>query len=156
MHSKEASEEVIKEITLDPDTGSITSDSLLVYKNVHGYIKVRKESSDFAAHRLMYLSVTGELPEEIDHINGNKSDNRIINLRPVNRTENMRNKPVYRNNTSGVKGVTYEPEKGLWRARISWNGKRLSFRSKCKELAVFVRKEMEIKYYGEHNMETPS
>lgn len=68
------------------------------------------------AHRAAWIIVYGREPETIDHINHNKADNRIANLRDVANKENQRNQPVRRDNSSGATGVSLD--KGRWRARI--------------------------------------
>jgi hypothetical protein len=57
-------------------------------------------------------------PDQIDHINGERDDNRIANLRPATRTQNMANRGKYANNTSEIKGVSMHKRSGRWRADI--------------------------------------
>jgi hypothetical protein len=73
-----------------------------------GYIVIGLDGMNYKAHRLAWLHVHGEWPTgEIDHINGNKTDNRITNLRIVSRSENMVNRFRARSdNRLGVLGVT--------------------------------------------------
>ena len=76
------------------------------------------------AHRLAWLIVHGKLPDgEIDHINRNRADNRISNLRDVPRAINHRNLTMLRNNTSGVTGVCWHKTKGKWQARAKIDGR---------------------------------
>lgn len=98
-----------------------------------GYIKVCIDGKYYLAHKIIWLIVHGEWVEypafEIDHINGDRSDNRIVNLRKVTKSENQRNAGRRINNTSGVHGVNWKPKynstpgDGRWVARI-WNGPR--------------------------------
>lgn len=75
------------------------------------------------AHRVAFAIHTGQWPTgEIDHINGDKSDNRACNLRDVTRAENQLNRSRRRNNESGVNGVSRR--KNRWTAMIQHNGKR--------------------------------
>lgn len=89
---------------------------------LHGHIfriKVR-------AHRVIWAIVHGDWPvEEIDHINCDPSDNRIANLRLASRAENQRNKFAYRNNTSGLKGVSWHSGRSKWAAYIRVKGKTI-------------------------------
>lgn len=80
----------------------------------------------YGAHRLAWLYVHGEHPEnQIDHINGDPSDNRISNLRKATQLENAQNRRrPQKNNEHGSLGITYDSRKKLWRARIGVNGKR--------------------------------
>lgn len=72
-----------------------------------GYIRIAIDYKDYLAHRLAWLYVYGEWPKnEIDHINGVKTDNRIINLRQATREENCRNVKVHKRNRLGIKGVS--------------------------------------------------
>lgn len=77
-------------------------------------------------HRLAWLLVTGEGPkQEIDHINGDKSDNRLVNLRDVSRSTNMQNLRGPRKGClSGFLGVTFNRRKHKYHAHIYLNGKR--------------------------------
>lgn len=94
-----------------------------------GYVILRIDKTDHLAHRIAWLMVHGELPTwpkcEIDHINGDRSDNRIENLRRVDRLQNCRNLGKNSRNTSGVTGVFWEGSKNLWRARICVNNVRI-------------------------------
>lgn len=83
-----------------------------------------------------------------DHANGNGLDNRKCNIRLVTWADNSLNKKIYKNNTSGVRGV-YLTKNGLWIAQIGRGGQR-SFRSfRDKESAVRWRLAMEIELFGE-------
>jgi hypothetical protein len=91
----------------------------------NGYIKINIGGKRYSAHRLAWLLVYGEWPAmHIDHINGNRSDNRIANLRQVTCRQNLWNLKRPKTNTSGFKGVINE--KGRWRARIRYFGKLIS------------------------------
>jgi len=94
--------------------------------NVEGYVRIHTNGRTYGAHRLAWLYVYGIEPEhQIDHINGNPSDNRIVNLRQATALENMQNiRRPQKNNSHGTLGVTYDSSKQLWRARITINGKR--------------------------------
>lgn len=78
------------------------------------------------AHRVAWAMYHGIWPQEqIDHINGLRTDNRIVNLRAVSGQENMRNAKRPKNNTSGVIGVRWQPNAGKWRARIKVDNRTL-------------------------------
>lgn len=87
-----------------------------------GYLFIGVDGSRYRAHRLAWLYMTGVWPtEQVDHINGVRSDNRWINLRAANNTQNAANMRVRYSNIVGVKGVKkYEGKRGVrWRAAIS-------------------------------------
>lgn len=123
--------ELRKTFTYNPETGVFTriraSNRSKVGDvpkvNSEGYVRIRLCGRMHAAHRLAWLWVHGTLPEQdIDHINGIKSDNRIANLRDVSHAVNTANLVgPQENNTSGYLGVTRH--KGKWRAQISVDGK---------------------------------
>lgn len=77
------------------------------------------------AHRIIWIIVYGETPSHIDHINGDRSDNRITNLRSVSPTDNARNKVRPRTNTSGIIGVWWRKDISKWQASIRVSGRRL-------------------------------
>ena len=86
----------------------------------YGYIQVRISGRSYAAHRLAWLYMTGSFPkDEIDHINGDRGDNRWINLRQVSKAENRKNAAIPRRSTSGVIGVNWDKHAGKWLARIT-------------------------------------
>ena len=80
----------------------------------------------YAAHRIIWSIAYGSPPAgEIDHINGNKTDNRLENLRDVTRLENSRNARLSRSNKSGCPGVSWDKRERRWVARIRIGEKRL-------------------------------
>lgn len=118
-----------------------------------GYRKIKFEGCIYSAHRLVWLYHYGDIPVEIDHINGDKIDNRVENLRAATRRENMRNLPLRCDNKSGVHGVMWEKGKGLWVARIPRNGKLTTLgRSKDINVVIALRRkaEQELGYHANH------
>ncbi|MGE8279077.1 MAG: HNH endonuclease [Stenotrophomonas sp.] len=91
--------------------------------NFHGYIRIQVRGRSFLAHRLAWLIGHGEWPNgEIDHLNGDRLDNRLCNLRDGSHSANNQNKRIpQRNNRSGYLGVF--PHNGGWTAAISVNRK---------------------------------
>ena len=121
-------------LNYDQDTGIFTwkvnrrnkakINTVAGYKESEGYIVISVFGKSYKAHRLAWLYVYGELPNEyIDHINGNKSDNKIENLRICTNAENQWNSKISSKNVSGVKGVHWCNTKKRWKAKLSINGK---------------------------------
>jgi hypothetical protein len=102
-------------------------------KRDDGYIDITINGKLYKAHRLIYLYHYDILPEELDHINGIRYDNRIENLRPATRNQQIYNTKLSCLNTSGTKGVSYYNRNNKWYGKISINGKvvRKSFIYKC-------------------------
>lgn len=100
------------------------------------------------AYRVIFALVNGRWPKhQIDHINGNRSDDRPGNLREATPTENMRNRKKQKNNSSGVCGVSFHVGRQKYEARIRADGvrKHLGMFRTLNE-AVSARKAAERKY----------
>lgn len=92
-----------------------------------GYTQITFQGRLYYAHRLAWLFVTGGWPEnEIDHIDGRKSNNRIKNLRDATHAQNMHNqRDAQRSNkTSGLLGVYFSKGRNKWHAQIKVSGRR--------------------------------
>ena len=92
----------------------------------NGYLQIRVCSRKYLAHRLAWLYTYGEWPKgQIDHINRNRSDNRIANLRDVSHKQNQQNKSKSSHNTSGCQGVHWHKRDSKWEAKIKHNRKSI-------------------------------
>jgi hypothetical protein len=91
----------------------------------NGYWRIKVNGRLYAAHRIAWYLHTGEDPgsKDVDHVNGNRSDNRACNLRLATRSENMKNTKKRQSGTSGYKGISWDDGRGKWRAEIRINGK---------------------------------
>lgn len=118
------------------------------YKEKRGYTVMKVDKKQYRAHRLAYLYVYGKLPNNhIDHINQDKTDDRICNLRDVSQKENNRNVGIQKNNASGVTGVWWNKRKNRWIAEIKVNYKKIHLGSfKDIQKAKKARKEADVKY----------
>ena len=131
--------------------------------NSNGYyiVGLWKEGKDYKkrVHRLiakMFIKNPDDLPQ-VDHINHNKTDNRIENLRWVSGRDNDRNRSMNKNNTSGHQGVYFDEKQNSWVARWYDDEKkriRKSFSinkygdTQAKQLAIDYRKKMVDKLYN--------
>jgi len=87
------------------------------------YCVIVVDKTLYKAHRLVWLYMTGKMPcGQVDHINGVRNDNRLVNLREASHGENQRNALKRADNTSGYKGVSWHTASGKWRADIKVDG----------------------------------
>jgi len=108
-------------------TGSfIRYDDNFGYINSKGYCYISYEGAQYMAHRLIWKWWYGYDPEEIDHINGDKLDNRINNLRNVDRKTNNKNSKKRKDNSSGFQGVTWHTRTNKWRSRVTIDKKQIA------------------------------
>ncbi len=118
-----------------------------------GYVVIGIARRQYRAHRLAWVLMTGEdVPRGklLDHINRDRSDNRWENLRLVDRSLNNHNSDPHRNNTSGVKGVSWAKSRRKWDARIKLRGKVVLLGQFARfEDAVAARVAAEQKKLGE-------
>lgn len=91
-------------------------------------LKNGKSKKSFKIHRLVGITflINSENKKQIDHIDNNRQNNNVNNLRWVTNQENQFNASLSKNNTSGHKGVTFVKKTKLWRARITFNNKLIS------------------------------
>lgn len=118
-----------------------------------GYYFIRLFGQLIAVHRLAFLYMTGKIPAEVDHINGNRTDNRWENLRSVTRKENTKNKRMLNSNTSGITGVYWDKNRNKWSAKLKHNGQTINLgRFSTKEEAAYVRikAEQEFGFHSNH------
>lgn len=118
--------------------------------NGKGYARVWVNGRYLYAHRIIYAIIHGEMPEgEIDHINGNRIDNRIENLREVSTVENMHNSKIYKTNKSGFTGVYWDTQRQKWQAYIMVDNRQINLgRFENFEDAVEARKMAKMEYHS--------
>jgi hypothetical protein len=116
-----------------------------------GYIEIGLFSKSYWAHRLVWLYIYGKFPKgQIDHIDHNRVNNSLSNLREVTNQENCRNKSLSPKNTSGVTGVFFRKSCGKWDAKIKVNQINIHLGAfNTIEEATIARKEAEV-FYGFH------
>jgi hypothetical protein len=127
------SQEYLKSVLdYNKDTGEFTwiiSKSGVCGKNpvagglCHGYIRIRINGKKYFAHRLAWLYVYGSWPKnQLDHINGNRSDNRISNLRNVTNRENQQNQYKHRNGK--IPNTQYIERLNKWASYVNIDRKK--------------------------------
>lgn len=132
----------------DPETGAFTRIAKKFNEKIgsvnnragnHGYIRISVDGKLYLAHRVAWLYINGEWPNVIDHINGNRTDNRLENLRSVTTRVNSQNrKSPPKHNRSGLMGAKKVSDNS-WRAIISIGGKQRNIGSyKTPEEAHFA------------------
>nr|DAZ13696.1 MAG TPA: endonuclease [Caudoviricetes sp.] len=113
--------------------------------NKHGYVETQKNKRKILMHRFI-MNVPDD--KDIDHINRIRCYNLKSNLNIVTKKENNQNNSIYKNNTSGITGVSYDTYSGLWKSYININGKRINGTSSENiDVAINSRKELEKKYF---------
>lgn len=122
--------ELQRELSYDPLTGIFirlgTGAEAGGTKASHGYRAISVKGKLQLAHRLAWMYVHGRWPEGvIDHINGDKHDNRLSNLRDVSQSENNANARASKRSRSGNRGVFLHPN-GKWRAQVTRKRKATS------------------------------
>jgi hypothetical protein len=135
MLTQERLKELLK---YDPETGlfirkintrnSINAGSVAGCLDTSGYIKIKVDSKLYLGHRLVFLYVNGENPKhQVDHINGIRNDNRLINLREATHSENEQNqKRAHKDNKyTGLIGSTFDKSRNKYKSQITVNNKSI-------------------------------
>lgn len=91
----------------------------------NGHFKVRVNGKKTYVHRVVFMMHHGFVPKYIDHIDGNPSNNRVENLRAATHSENIMNKKLQSNNSTGVRGVHYCKKLQKFRAEITVDRKKI-------------------------------
>ena len=108
-----------------------------------GYIRITYEGVSYSAHHLAWALFKGKWPlDQLDHRDGDRTNNAIANLRECSCAENQQNKGISSNNKSGFVGVSWNSRHGGWAAKITANGK-------VSHLGVYSTREAAAKRYAE-------
>ena len=114
-----------------------------------GYLIIDYNKRKYKAHRLVWIYVNGVIPDGllIDHVDGDKTNNRVSNLRLCTPQDNVRNTGIRKDNTSGYKGVSWSVQKQRWVAQTSVNGKK-------QHLGYYLTEEKAVSAYEKFCLET--
>lgn len=120
-------------------------DSPLGSLNNLGYLRVQFNKKRYYLHRVIWEMFNGEIPQgfEVDHIDGNPSNNLITNLRLLTHNQNLHSSRKLTRNTSGILGVSWNPIKNKWEASVTIKGTR--YRKWCTDLQEAQEYVFEIK-----------
>jgi hypothetical protein len=116
----------------------------------NGYLGFRVLTRRYLSHRLAWFYVHGEWPQsDMDHVNGDRTDNRLCNLRLATKSQNMANTETQVNNTSGHRGVIFDKVNKKWMAYMQQHGKFINLgRFVVKEEAIAVRAQAFASAFG--------
>ena len=122
------------------------------YIDQYGYRRIKIEGKLYKAHRLIWKYQHGKDPKEfIDHIDGNRVNNNIENLREATRQQNSFNRGLHKNNELGIKGVRKQGNKYTTRIIINGKRKHLGMFNTIEE-ARLAREEAEKKLFKEFSV----
>ena len=121
-------------------------------KNANGYIQIKLNKQFYYGHRLAWFFVHHEWPtEEIDHVNGDPSDNRLCNLRQATSAQNKQNRQARKDCKSGIRGVYLRKDTQKWKAELRHNKKLISLGSfNTLDEAAMARKVAEMQLFTHH------
>lgn len=132
--------------------GSVKAGKIAGSNHTCGYFKIALHKKTYLLHRIIFMMHYGYMPEFIDHINNNKKDNRIENLRFCSKDENLRNRKISKNNTSGIKNISWSKNKKRWCVYIGIGKGNNKYIGSYKdlELAKIAAFNARIKYHGDY------
>lgn len=133
----------------DPKTGKFWREAGCLGRL--GYRHIWFQGKQHMEHRVAWFLHYGVWPDKpVDHINGIRSDNRIVNLRLATTAENLRNRSKPKNNKSGFKGVSWIEKYQAWQATIKFDGKnKFLGRFATREDASAAYEKAALQHHGE-------
>jgi hypothetical protein len=152
-------DELKRQLHYDPTTGIFTRNIIKTgrfkvgqeagcFDSSNGYLKIGLNGKRYFSHRLAWLYVNGYFPDYIDHINGNRTDNRFVNLREASASQNAMNRGLPSNNTTGVIGVRKHRNKFTAVVKINKKNKYIGIYKTKEEAAKAATNERKL-LFGE-------
>lgn len=141
------------ELTYKWDNSLGKAGSSATAKHGAGYLTTRINGKDYLVHRIIWLMQTGQWPEQIDHINHIRNDNRWQNLREVDNKTNLMNKSISKNSTTKYVGVSRITSTGRYRAYIMVDGKQIHlgvFDTVAEAYAARCEANKQYKFHANH------
>ena len=131
--------------------GKTIAGAAVKYISRGGYKRINHNKKTYLVHRIIFLLVNGEWPDTVDHIDGNKLNNHISNLRAATITQNNCNRAINKNSSSGIKGVCWHKGAKKWRVQIRVDGikKALGLFSSIEEAKSCIEKARQ-QYHGDY------
>ncbi len=144
-------EKILDRLSYNEETGSLTrnwkggSSRPTGTVRHDGYIRINVDGRLYYAHRLVWIIFNGAIPDgmQVDHIDCDPSNNKISNLRLATQSQNNHNQRVYKNSTSGVKGVIWSKREQRWKVTC-WLGnvKHNGGTFKCLDEAIAAQEKL--------------
>lgn len=136
-----------KEKTTNKSNKSIVGQEI-GHLNASGYLITKINYKQYFVHKIIFLMHHGYMPKVVDHIDRNKTNNSIKNLRAATISENQHNRDRSKNNTSGYKNISWCKRTNKWQVSVMANKKQIHFgRFDDIELADLVAQEARDKYH---------
>lgn len=140
----EIEDHIKKHFSYDPKSGKVVRDDRRGSTGSYdkdGYLILKIKGRQFKAHRIAWFLYYGQMPQkEIDHINRNRADNRISNLREATRIENIQNSFIEPNKETGVRGIYIDKSTHGLKARYTTRIKGKTYRFRSLSEAIDFRK----------------
>lgn len=119
-----------------------------------GYAKININGKAYSAHRLIFMFHHGYMPNQVDHVDGDRGNNRIENLRAATHEQNAQNAKLRCNNTSGIKGVSFNARRKKWIVQLRCNRRHVYVGGfddiELAELAAVEVRDLYHKEYANH------
>jgi len=119
-------------------------------ESTNSYGSIQVDGKSYCPHKIVFCMHHGYMPEQVDHIDGNRKNHRIENLRAATNALNGMNKPAQSNNKLGIKNVCWSKQNKKWWVQVSAHGKKVvSKMFDDLELAELVAVMAREKYHGD-------